>query len=85
MFKQKCPHCGAKNDNERITCMECGKPFDVQKTEEEFTVAPAEQLEQVGEEEEDEQEEEEEKEEEEEQEEGEEELKNGPDTFQNQT
>jgi len=74
MFKQKCPHCGAKNDNERITCMECGKPFDLQKTEEEFTVAPAEQLEQVGEEEEDEEEEKEE-----------EELENSPDRFQNQT
>ena len=52
MFKRKCPHCGAKNDNERITCMECGKPFDLKKTEEEFTVAPAEQLEQEKEEEE---------------------------------
>ena len=57
MFKQQCPHCGAKNDKERITCMECGKPFDLQKTEEEFTVVPAEQLEQVETEEEEEKEE----------------------------
>jgi DNA-directed RNA polymerase subunit RPC12/RpoP len=44
MFNIKCPHCGAKNDKERITCMECGKPFDTKTTAEEFTVAPAEDV-----------------------------------------
>lgn len=29
MFKKKCPSCGAKNDKERMSCIECGYIFEM--------------------------------------------------------
>jgi hypothetical protein len=29
MFKNKCPSCGAKNDKERMSCIECGYIFEM--------------------------------------------------------
>ena len=33
MFKKKCPICGAKNDKERMACMECGSTFALRQAE----------------------------------------------------
>ena len=32
-FKRKCPHCGAKNPKERMTCAECGAPLALGQVE----------------------------------------------------
>ena len=29
MFKKKCPSCGANNDKERMSCIECGYIFEM--------------------------------------------------------
>jgi hypothetical protein len=33
MFKKRCQFCGARNSKERLTCLECGKPFTVERGE----------------------------------------------------
>ena len=33
LFKKKCPICGAKNNKERIVCIECGAPFASREVE----------------------------------------------------
>ncbi len=36
MFKKKCPSCGVKNNKERVTCIECGAPFELGKVSEPY-------------------------------------------------
>ncbi len=36
-LKKKCPNCGAKNDKERMTCIECGAPFASGQVAEQLT------------------------------------------------
>ena len=37
MFKKKCPICGAKNDKERMVCIECSAPFASPQVEGQLT------------------------------------------------
>ena len=63
MFKRKCPVCGARNDKERMVCIECGAPLtsepaklrvahvpteDEEQAEKELEKAPEEKVEDEG-------------------------------------
>ena len=42
LFKKKCPVCGARNDKERMTCIECGFIFGTAEVEEQVAHVPTE-------------------------------------------
>jgi hypothetical protein len=41
MFNKKCPVCGARNSKERMTCVECDRPLNIERIEQRPSMSPA--------------------------------------------